>query len=106
MKKFDALFAEQFSKLNEAPPADGTAQDPNADPATSTLPPAGAVPADTQPEPLTAEGKVFLIDLARKALAFNPQQLPEFDTEVLGTTVTPQNADAVLKDIQRIVGTN
>ena len=104
--KFDDLITEHLSKLTEAPvPANGAAPDPNQDPAASNLPPTPAQGAAPQPEPMTSEGKMFLVDLARKALAFDPERLPEFDRDVLGTVVTPQNADAVLKDIQRIVAT-
>lgn len=111
--KFDTLISEQMSRLLEAPivdpstpPANGTAPQPNDPSAASKLPPAPTPDAPEAVQPMTPEGKVFLIDLARKALAFDPHQLPEFDRDVLGDPVTAESADGVLKDIQRILGTN
>lgn len=108
--KFDTLIAEQLAKLDEAPVAPvanpAVAPDPNDPNAASQLPPSPEVGAAPPPEAMTPEGKVFLVDLARKALAFDPHQLPEFDREVLGAQVTADTADKVLKDIQRILGTN
>lgn len=109
--KFKELLAEQYSKLEEAPvtpPApqqgDPAAQveDPNIDPAQSKLPAAGS----TIDAPLTPEGKVYLIDLCRRSLAFDPNQVGEFDKDVISNPVTPENADETLKSIQRIVGTS
>lgn len=99
--KFDTLISEQLSRLNE----EGEAPQPNDPAAASKLPPS-PTEATPEPSPMTPEGLVFLVDLARKALAFDPHQLPEFDREVLGVQVTSDNAEKVLKDIQRILGTN
>lgn len=110
--KFDKLISEQLSRLDEAPvqqPAGAQeAPQPNDPAAASKLPPSPTTPdaSAAQQTAINPEGKVFLVDLARKALAFDPHQLPEFDREVLGTNVTADNADTVLKDIQRILGTN
>ena len=103
--KFDELVSVQLSRLNEAPEQDVQPNDPAA---ASKLPPSptSADAAAKEQDVINPEGKVFLVDLVRKALAFDPHQLPEFDREVLGANVTIENADKVLKDIQRILGTN
>jgi hypothetical protein len=106
--KFESLLAEQYAKLDEADPvapaqpAAPQGEDPNIDPKDSKLP----APGSTITAPLTPEGKVYLIDLCRRALAFDPKQVGEFDKDVISNPVTPENADKSLKDIQRIVGTS
>lgn len=106
--KFESLLAEQYARLDEADPvAQAVApapegEDPNVAPQDSKLP----APGSTINAPLTPEGKVYLIDLCRRALAFDPKQVGEFDKDVISNPVTPENADKTLQDIQRIVGTS
>jgi len=60
------------------------------------------VPAPTRP--LTTEGKRFMIELALKALAYNPDHIAEPEKDIFSNEVTIENAEEILEHIQRIVG--
>ncbi len=108
MTRFEAKIEEQL-KLFEGPedvPQDGgpgnmqpkgvPAPAPTGDQTTPS-------PDETPAAPVTSQGKVFLIDLALKALAVDPNTINQYDKAVFNQAVTPQNAEDVLKKIQNII---
>jgi len=52
---------------------------------------------------LTSEGKKFLVELALKALAIDPDNITATDKALFGQEVTTENADIILQRIQSIV---
>ena len=114
--RFESLIKEQLTRLNEA--------DPNQDPELGGVPQTGAQntqadisaqdpaqqqpqqqepPPEEKPKPLTSEGARYLTELALKALAFNPDNLPDADKQIFTQDVTPENAQETLERIQQIV---
>lgn len=113
--KFEDVIKEHLSKLDEAdpgmdpnlggapvPPPGG---DPSAgDPSAEQLPELPEEPkAEPEVKPLTTEGRRFLVDLALKALAFNPDSLTAADKALFDSEVTTENAEEVLERVQHIL---
>lgn len=116
MKKFDTLVNSVYSKIlleqeQQAIPQNGGPVQPGAP--TDQLPQAqAAAPAEEPPpaeepapaEPLSSEGKVFLVDLIRKALAISPDSLSPDEKAVFSKpTVQATNADEILEELERII---
>ena len=109
MSKFNQKLNEFYYNLLEAD-APGQGLDQNggqqgdqalAAPAPA---PAAAAPAPEQEaQPMTPEGKVFLIELALKALAIDSSTISEQDKSIFETHVTKDNADQVADRIRQIV---
>jgi hypothetical protein len=107
MSKFNQKLNEVYFKLLEADaptamPQDGGPTDPNAAPATPAAPTAPA-PAPEEPQQMTPEGKVFLVELALKALAVDSSTISEQDKAIFETKVTKDNAEQVAQRIREIV---
>lgn len=113
--KFEDVIKEHLSKLDEAdpgldsnlggapvPPPGGAA--PAGDPSAEQLPELPEEPKE-EPEvkPLTTEGRRFLVDLALKALAFNPDSMTAADKALFDSEVTTENAEEVLERVQHIL---
>lgn len=93
---------EQPDMQNPAAPQVGAINDPAA---AGGQPGMGATnPLPAAPKPLTTEGKRFMIELALKALAYNPDHIAEPEKDIFSNEVTPENAEEILEKIQRIVG--
>ena len=112
MKKFDSLVKEAVVRLQEADPTldpNLSGGDPNlgggqSAPAAPTQ--QAPVPAPEEPKPLTSEGARYLTELALKALAFDPNNLPDTDKDIFTQDVTQENAQDLLERIQQIVGSS
>lgn len=106
--KFDAVIKETFSQLDET--------NPGMDPALGGAPssdipgvgdPTGPSPTE-QPappvvKPLTTEGKRYLVELALKALQFDPTHLTASDVSIFDQPVTTENAEDILDQINLIL---
>jgi len=69
-----------------------------------TMAPAAAPAAPEQEaQPMTPEGKVFLVELALKALAVDSSTISEQDKAIFETHVTKDNADQVADRIRQLV---
>lgn len=108
MKKFDELVNKYYSSVlleQEAAPAIPQDGGPTAQPAAPA--PAAPAPAAPAPEPeakpMTSEGKMFLVQLALKALAVDPDTISEQDKAIFETEVTTANADEVADRIRQII---
>ena len=110
MSKFQSLYNEYASQIDEAlqPGVQQQAVTTNEAPAAAAE--AGnvqpQVPTQQEaapPAPVTSEGKKFLVELALKALAVDPDTLTSADKALFSTQITTDNADQVLKQIQTIV---
>jgi len=64
---------------------------------------APATPEQQEAQPMTPEGKVFLVELALKALAVDSSTISEQDKSIFETHVTKDNADQVADRIKQIV---
>lgn len=73
--------------------SDPAAMDPSAPP---------AIPDTPAPAQLTSEGKRFMIELALKALAFDPHNMADADKGIFDEEVTAENGEDILKRIQNI----
>ncbi len=109
MFKFDELF-NRTKVLLEVDPGmvpGGTTQTVGApsDPQT----PMPDIPAQENPAlapevaKVSTEGRRFLVDLALKALSFDPNQIPDSEKAIFDQDVTIQNADQILKQIRSIL---
>ncbi len=104
---FDTYVKSKYLILNEADPG----MDPGLGGAPGSPNPAmGAAPGpETAPNEvpqvtkLTPEGKRFLVELALKALSFDPANITDQDKSIFDETVTPENAEDVLNRIKDIV---
>lgn len=106
--KIDPTITEAFPPVNPGQPTQGNQ-------APQQPPPAAQGPKSVQPqtpapqeikEPtqdVTSEGKKFLVELALKALAVDPDNITASEKEIFNTQVTRENADALLKRIQSVV---
>lgn len=104
------LANEEGSILSEALPPTDPSQQGGQPPA-----PAGTGPESVQPqtpapqevkEPqadITSEGKKFLVELARQALAVDPDNITATDKDLFNIEITTENADEILQRIQSIV---
>jgi len=108
MSKFLNKLNEVYYNLLEAdapqPGLDqsgGAQGDPNAAPAAPA--PAPAPAPEQEAQPMTPEGKVFLVELALKALAIDSSTISEQDKAIFETHVTKDNADQVADRIRQIV---
>jgi hypothetical protein len=73
-------------------------------PAAAPAAPAAAPAAPEQEaQPMTPEGKVFLVELALKALAVDSSTISEQDKAIFETHVTKDNADQVADRIRQLV---
>jgi len=94
-KKYDLIEEEdpmQPDSAGDAPPAS-----PEFPAQPVSVPP-------TEPEPLTSEGKRYVIDVARKALLWDSNQIPmDTRSELANNDVTPENAERVLELIEDVV---
>ena len=96
--KFYNLLKQKYVDLQEQVPADLNGLPPEAMP--------GAMPAEletpprleTEKQPLTSEGEVFLVRLLRKALFMNPGDLDEKLLKDL-PEINEKNASEVLNSI-------
>jgi len=88
------LILEQEQQLDAAMPQPG---------ADSALPQGAPSASPQAPQPLTSEGKVFLIDLIKRALAISPDNISQQDKAVFNEKLTTENADTVLKKLQNII---
>ena len=101
-KKFEAL-------LEQGPDTVPEVNMPAQEPVAAPQPEAQAQPAE--PKPLTPEGEVFLINLLRKALFMNPddlelkslKDLPETNernaSDILNTIVKMMQVDSINLDV-------
>jgi len=104
-KKINEIYYGILGEAGEQPGLDqtgGPQQDPNA-PAPAPAPAAAPAPAPEEPQPMTPEGKKFLVELALKCLAVNPDTISQADKAIFDTHVTTSNADEVEKRIKDIV---
>ena len=100
---FNLLEADQQAGLNQTGGQQGdqaTAAAPAQAPAQA---PAPAAPEQQEAQPMTPEGKVFLVELALKALAVDSSTISEQDKSIFETHVTKDNADQVADRIKQIV---
>jgi pyruvate/2-oxoglutarate dehydrogenase complex dihydrolipoamide acyltransferase (E2) component len=111
MSKFNQKLNEFYYNLLEAD-ASGQGLDQTGGqqgdqaPAAAPAPAAPAAPApapEQEAQPMTPEGKVFLIELALKALAVDSSTISEQDKSIFETHVTKDNADQVADRIRQIV---
>lgn len=107
MKLFEQRLQEFYTNLLEAHPSipqDGgpVVPPPPADTAPAAVPAAPPPAAPEPPKPLTSEGKRFLVELALKALAVNPDSISPADKAIFETQVTVENADEVANRIAQI----
>ena len=113
MKKFDNLVNNVYSRIlleqdqqaipqNGGPVQPGAAQAAPAAPAPAAPPPAPEPPAE--PEKITPEGKLFLVDLIRKALAISPDSLsPEEKSVFSDSEIQSDNVEEILNKLQQII---
>lgn len=52
---------------------------------------------------VTSEGKKFLIELARQALAVDPDNIPATEKDIFNIEITAENAEQILQRIQTVV---
>jgi hypothetical protein len=101
--KFLEIINKKLAEINEQGPQE---QMPSADPAAAPLPATPPVPteqpADSDQNPLTSEGEVFLVRLLRKALFMNPGDLDEKALKDL-PEINETNASQVLTSIVDIM---
>jgi len=111
MSKFINKLNEVYFNILEqdAPAGLNQACGPQGDQATAPAPAPTAAPAPAAPapeqeaQPMTPEGKVFLVELALKALAVDSSTISEQDKAIFETHVTKDNADQVADRIRQIV---
>jgi hypothetical protein len=113
MKKFNSLVNEVYARILEqettpaAIPQTGGPVTPTTTGEQPPLPipdtPAPEQPAE-EPKPLTSEGKVFLIDYIRKALAIDPGTLTPDEKAVFNEPeVNSENGEEILNRLQDII---
>lgn len=113
--KFEDVIKEQLTRLDEADPAmdpnlGGAPVQPPTDPSAMGAQGPEALPElpeepkeEPEVKPLTTEGRRFLVDLALKALAFNPDSMTAADKALFDSEVTTENAEEVLERVQHIL---
>ena len=87
--------------IEQEPAVTPEAQPVEGDPAAAAAP---VAPPPAPPKPLTTEGKRFMVELALKALAYNPDHIADPEKDIFTNEVTPENAEEMLEKIQRITG--
>jgi len=104
MSKFDKLYKTyESSIINEA---DVAQQQPDVGVNSDQPQIPGPTEQPQQAEPttdLTSEGKKFLVDLALKSLAIDPNKITTTDKNIFTTQVTKENANEMLQKIQTLV---
>ncbi len=108
MKKFDNLVSSVYSRIlleqKAIPQNGGPVQPDQEEPAAQNSEPAPEQEPVAEPQPITPEGKVFLIDLIRKALAISPDSLtPEEKGIFNDPEIQSDNAEDILTKLQQIV---
>lgn len=110
MKKFDNLVNSVYTRIlleqgQQAIPQNGGPVQPGEPQAAAPAPePEPAPEPAPEPEKLTSEGKMFLVDLIRKALAISPDSLsPEEKAVFSEPEIQADNADEILETLQRII---
>jgi hypothetical protein len=114
MNRFDEL-VRRTTVLLEADPSDmnadpsgipssppqGMQGSPNISPQGPSMP--DLPPGDPEVVKLSSEGRRYLVDLALKALSFDPDDISDPDKGVFDVDVTTENAEKVLKQIRSIL---
>ena len=110
MKKFDTLLNNVYGRIlleqeQQAIPQNGGPVQPGAQPATAPAPAPEPPPEEPQePEKITPEGKLFLVDLIRKALAISPDSLsPEEKAVFADSEIQSGNIEDILSKLQQII---
>jgi|688.fasta_scaffold223126_2 hypothetical protein len=114
MKRFNSLVNEVYAKILEqetvpaAIPQTGGPVTPTTageqPPAPAPEQPAAPEQPVQEPKPLTSEGKVFLIDYIRKALAIDPGTLTPDEKAVFNEPeVNSENGEEILNRLQEII---
>lgn len=114
MKKFDNLVNSVYGRIlleqeqQSIPQTGGPVQPgpPVLEPVAPAPVPEEPPPPEElpQPEKLTSEGKMFLIDLIRKALAISPESLtPEEKGVFSAAEIQADNAEDTLSKLQQII---
>lgn len=113
--KFDKVIKETFLQLEADPGMDpnlGGAPTGPGGPGGAPTPdipgvgePTGPSEPPPKPEvkPLTTEGKRYLVELALKALQFDPSHLTASDVSLFDQPVTTENAEEILDQINSIL---
>jgi len=104
--KFDKFIEdyEQMLTEEEMTPGGGAETMQGAGQPTDMMPSAPPPIQDEEPKQMTPEGKRFVIELALKALAYDPGNIPAQDKGMFDVEVTPENAEEVLTKIEQMVG--
>lgn len=108
MKKFQAVVNEVYARILEqetVPPAIPQTGGPVTPTTTGEQPPQQPAPApEPETQPLTAPGKVFLIDYMRKALAIDPGTLTADEKAIFNEPeVNASNGEQILARLQEII---
>jgi len=74
-------------------------------PGVPPVPPAPPAPEPAEPDPLTTEGETFLVNLARRALFvdINEVGLTDLERESINKAANPKNSKKVAKIIRKII---
>jgi hypothetical protein len=115
MSKFDTLYRSYEANIRIGSDVVSEALQPPGQPQQTAAPAPQEGPQSVQPqtpapqevkEPtadVTSEGKKFLVELALKALAVDPDNITATEKEIFNTEITTENADQILSRIQGIV---
>jgi urease accessory protein UreE len=103
--KFETLYNTLLTEAGIDPTEEQPADPQAAAQAQQDVQPQVPSPEEVQ-EPtadVTSEGKKFLVELARQALAVDPDMIPATEKELFNIEITNENAEEILKRIQSMV---
>ena len=110
MNSFKTIYNKHLSQLLREADGDENVeevpQDANAEADLQPQVPSEEEVVAEEPQPdVTSEGKKFMIELALKALAIDPDSIPASDKDIFNNTITGENADLILQRLQNLVDT-
>jgi hypothetical protein len=113
MKRFDKIVNNVYASIltEQQPPvpaADPNAQQPGLPQTGGPTAPVPQAPPPVEPpkqsQPITPEGKIFLIDYIRKALAVDPGSLSADEKAVFNDAeINSENAESILDQLKQII---